>query len=168
MTRSGILTLLSHACCKAYLAIYRKIFVTKDVRDIWRYIVRYILRYRQILGAENIRDILRYYLAIKDKPKYLTSMPHPDNIGKPCKNPHWMLICAHDSASRGSYLRLTSYVVVSSDSSHLALDWFCFVPGEVFLRMWVGESCRSHKQRLIRPLRLHTKVSTLFYRRIRE
>ena len=88
----------SETCCKAYLAIYRKIFVTKDVRDIWRYIVRYILRYRQILGAENIRDILRYYLAIKDKPKYLTSMPQPDkvNIGKPWRIKNYIVRAQRD------------------------------------------------------------------------
>ena len=47
------------AKCIEYLTTYRKIFVTKDVRDIWRYIVRYIARYRRILGAGNIRDISR-------------------------------------------------------------------------------------------------------------
>ena len=86
----------SDACCKAHLAlylaicltiyliIYRKIFVAKDVSDIWRYIVRYIARYRRILGAANIRRYLAIYLTIKDKLNYLTSMPRPDNIGKPC------------------------------------------------------------------------------------
>ena len=85
----------SDACCKAHLAlylaicltiyliIYRKIFVAKDVSDIWRYIVRYIARYRRILGAANIRRYLAIYLTIKDKLNYLTSMPRPDNIGKP-------------------------------------------------------------------------------------
>ena len=51
--------------------------VTNDISDIRWFIAQYIARYRWILEVENVRDILRQHRAIKDKPRYLTSLPQP-------------------------------------------------------------------------------------------